>query len=273
MKDSLGGNPVVKSLSQTRRSAQDDTTRALTQSYEEVAKGKEKSGAVEYRETGSRKRKRSVRITRNDGPAPDVELPPGDRFRANVFIAIVDNLSAALDKRIDAYTPICKRFVFLHKLHTMSTEDIASSAATLVNAYPEHLEETLPAELVQFSAFVKPQFDTAAITDPCDRDHKCSMELQLFQIVSQPCIREAFVNEETMLRIYLSMLVTNCSGERSFSTLSRVENQLRTTMSDNRLNWLSLLLLSIESDLLRNIDFQDIIADFAQMKARKVKLQ
>lgn len=151
----------------------------------------------------------------------------------------------------------------------MSTEDIASSAATLVNAYPEHLEETLPAELVQFSAFVKPQFDTAATTD--SGDPKRCMELQLFQIVSQPGIREAFVNVETMLRIYLSMLVTNCSGERSFSTLSRVENQLRTTMSDNRLNWLSLL--SIESDLLRNIDFQDIITDFAQMKARKVKLQ
>lgn len=60
------------------------------------AKGKEKSGAAEYRETGSRKRKRSVRMTRNDGPAPDVELPPGDRFRTNVFIAILDNLSAAL---------------------------------------------------------------------------------------------------------------------------------------------------------------------------------
>ena len=36
MKDSLEGNPVVKSLSQTRWSAQLDATRALTQSYEEV---------------------------------------------------------------------------------------------------------------------------------------------------------------------------------------------------------------------------------------------
>ena len=84
----------------------------------------------------------------------------------------------------------------------------------------------------------------------------------------QTGIRETFPNVEITLRIYLSMFVSNCSGERSFSTLKRVKNVIRTSMNDERLN--SLVLLSIESDLLRSLDFSDIIADFASRKARKV---
>jgi hypothetical protein len=42
--------------------------------------------------------------------------------------------------------------------------------------------------------------------------------------------------------------VTNCEGERSFSTLSRVKNHLMSTMGQTRLS--SLSLLCIESGLI-----------------------
>ena len=58
------------------------------------------------------------------------------------------------------------------------------------------------------------------------------------------------------------------SGERSFSTLKRVKNGIRTRMSEDRLN--ALALLSIESDLLRSLDFADIITEFASLKARRM---
>jgi hypothetical protein len=63
-------------------------------------------------------------------------------------------------------------------------------------------------------------------------------------------------------------MVSNCSGERAFSKLKIIKNRLRTTLSQEKLNWLSLM--SIESDVLRSIDFRDIINDFANSKARKV---
>jgi len=65
------------------------------------------------------------------------------------------------------------------------------------------------------------------------------------------------------------MLVTNCSGERSFSVLSRVKNEIRTTMSNERLNALSLM--AIESNLVRSIDCESVIDRLASSKARKAK--
>ena len=73
-----------------------------------------------------------------------------------------------------------------------------------------------------------------------------------------------------MLRIYLTLMVTNSFGERSFSTMSRVKSHIRTSMSDDRLS--SLSLLCIESEMMRSIDFGDIVKDFAAKKARKVPM-
>ena len=51
--------------------------------------------------------------------------------------------------------------------------------------------------------------------------------------------------------MYMSLMVTNCSGERSFSKMSLrprpTKNKLRNKMTDARLN--ALELLSLESDL------------------------
>ena len=70
------------------------------------------------------------------------------------------------------------------------------------------------------------------------------------------------------LRLYLTISITNCEGERSFFTLSRVKNHLRTTMTQQRLQALSLV--CIESEVLQSIDFNDLINDFAIERLAKV---
>ena len=80
----------------------------------------------------------------------------------------------------------------------------------------------------------------------------------------------SFPNIEILLRIFLCMMVTNCTGERSFSKLKLIKSALRAAMLQRRLN--SLSILSIESDLLNQIDFDAIINDFAEKKCRKVIL-
>ena len=77
-----------------------------------------------------------------------------------------------------------------------------------------------------------------------------------------------FPNFLTVLRIYLTMLVTNCSGERSFSKLKLIFNRLRMSMTHSRMK--RLVLMSVECDLLRKIDFRELILDFANRKIRKV---
>ena len=66
---------------------------------------------------------------------------------------------------------------------------------------------------------------------------------------------------EIAFRIYL------CTGERSFSKLRRIKDESRTNMKQHRLTMLSIM--AIESDILRELSFNDIIFDFASMKTRK----
>jgi len=67
--------------------------------------------------------------------------------------------------------------------------------------------------------------------------------------------------------MFLSMMVTNCTGERSFSKLKLIKNELRSRMMQERLNCLSVM--SIESDVLESLNFDDVIRDFAESKTRK----
>ena len=74
-----------------------------------------------------------------------------------------------------------------------------------------------------------------------------------------------FPNVYVALRLFLTLPVSNCEGERSFSLLSRIKNELMTKMSQKRLKALSL----IESDLTA-LEFDDIVEDFARNRARKM---
>jgi len=66
------------------------------------------------------------------------------------------------------------------------------------------------------------------------------------------------------------MLVSNHSDERSFSALSLVKNEIRTTMPDERLSALSLI--AVENNLACSLDFESVINRFASSKAHKAKL-
>lgn len=68
--------------------------------------------------------------------------------------------------------------------------------------------------------------------------------------------------------MYLVLMVSNCSTERSFFKLKLLENRLRTFMIQERL--VNLAIMGIESDILRDIDFTSVINDFAAAKSRKV---
>ena len=72
------------------------------------------------------------------------------------------------------------------------------------------------------------------------------------------------------LKLYLTVAVSIASCERSFSKLKLIKSYLRSTMGESRLSALSIL--SIESDLVDTLSFDDIISEFALMKARRIQL-
>ena len=71
------------------------------------------------------------------------------------------------------------------------------------------------------------------------------------------------------LKLYFTVAVSIASCERSFSKLKLKKSYLRSTMGENRLS--ALAMLSIERDLVETLSFDDIISEFASMKALRIQ--
>ena len=164
----------------------------------------------------------------------------------------------SLAHRLSAYEELCSRFGFLGKLKSLSPVEIESSADNLVIVYKDDLEQCFGNELVQFVAFSNEFLK--------DADDNIGKEHFLYKLIIDKRVKCSFPNVEIALRMYLILMVTNCSGERSFSKLKYTKNMLR--MTKERVTHISLM--SIEYDILRETDFDDLIIDFAQRKGRKV---
>jgi len=77
-----------------------------------------------------------------------------------------------------------------------------------------------------------------------------------------------FPNACIAYRILLTIPVTVASAERSFSKLKLIKTYLRSTMSQDRLNGLAML--SIEKNMLEQLDYVNLIDIFASKTARRV---
>ena len=81
---------------------------------------------------------------------------------------------------------------------------------------------------------------------------------------------ESFPNACIAFRILLTILVTVAPApvERSFSKLKLIKSYLRSTMSQERLSGLAIL--SIENEMLAELECKNLICNFASQKARKI---
>ena len=105
------------------------------------------------------------------------------------------------------------------------------------------------------------------VTQMNSDDTKTSKELLMYRILLHDGLVETFPNVAVAFRIYLSLMVANYTGERSFSQLKRIKNECGTRINQERLEMLSLMF--IESVVTRQLSFDDIVEQFASQKSRK----
>ena len=94
--------------------------------------------------------------------------------------------------------------------------------------------------------------------------------LHVLNWIVETNIIDVFPNVYIANRLFLTIPITNCEAERSFSTLKRVKNMHRSTMVHSRLS--NIARLTIEAKFLETLDFSDVIAEFAGKKSRKKSL-
>ena len=174
------------------------------------------------------------------------------------FCSITDKLSTEMERRSQVYKDVSTQFSFLNNLR-LSEEEYSRCCNNLVSFYQEDLSIDIVGEVQQFQNYIHFKYEGKNT----DFTHA-----ELYDIIVQDQIRSVFPNLDTAFRIVLTFMLTNVSAERSFSQLKRIKNPHRTTMGQERLD--SLSLLCIEADVLRSVDFDDVIKDFAFAKSRTV---
>ena len=193
----------------------------------------------------------------------DTSISSRNKFLNSTFFVVIDKLEAELMFRLKAYQDVSNRFGFLKNLASTSLDEIRYSTHQLVTYYLNDLEDSVVEEFCQFVSFLESRNENFMVNS----DHKVSIECQMFTFLSKNNLQDIFPNVYITLQLYLCMMISNCSGERSFSKLSLIKNKMRSSMLQDRLNMLTLM--SIEHELLDKIDFSDVIRDFADKKLRK----
>ena len=137
---------------------------------------------------------------------------------------------------------------------------IVRDATALQQHYENDLEENFPEE------FEHIEFELNLKDDEGEPMENPSVKM-LYKILIDKKLVSTFPNVEVAMRIYLSLIVSNATGERTFSKLKLIKSEKRTCMVQSRLTCLSLM--SIENELLKNLDCEEIIDRFARAKCRK----
>ena len=96
---------------------------------------------------------------------------------------------------------------------------------------------------------------------------KSAKEMASFLIVENASLTTTYPDLCTAYTMYMTILLTVATVERSFFKLKLIKNFLRSSISQERLSGLALL--SIENERVKNLDFRKVIQQFASAKARR----
>ena len=188
--------------------------------------------------------------------APELRQTPAEKFRTGTFLVVIDSLDAELRKKCKCLHQCCRKVWPSAKVRRSSSRSSGEKCKMSARSIrPNDLEASLLDKLVQCLSFLNTEFaknalelDTATTTLNSSIP-TLSFDLSLSYLVSNN-LETVFPNTVIAFRIYLNMMVLNCSGERSFSKLKLLKNLLPFCMTQGRLN--SLAQVNNENNVLRN---------------------
>jgi len=174
---------------------------------------------------------------------------------------VCDRILNGLKERFDSIDEAAKDFSFLDGkfLFSMPTIQLKKHAMDFCIKYEKDIDKNeLILELDSFTQHAI-QLDNKLIDA---RSH------EILNFILKNSLQEAYPNIFTAYQIFLTLPVTSASCERSFSKLKLIKSYLRSTTKQTRLNDLSII--SIEHQVAKSIDYEDIIKEFASKKSRKI---
>ena len=88
------------------------------------------------------------------------------------------------------------------------------------------------------------------------------------------CSKMMYPNLDALFRTALTLPITSCESERSFSQLQLIKTARRSTMSESRLSSLSLMKINRDrcNELTTPCKIKTLVTEFAKANPKRIKL-
>jgi len=176
-----------------------------------------------------------------------------DYFKVSLFIPFLDSFISQLNDRFINHKEIIQGFQMLFPIEPL-TKQQAKLIENLVEFYANDLEDSLTV-LAEVKIWHHQVFKLRLETN--------LKMVTAIEVISN-CNNALYPNIYKLLTILLTLPVTSCEAERSFSTLKRIKTYLRNSTADNRLNGLAAL--NIHREI--KVDIDAVIKQLANKKRR-----
>lgn len=229
-----------------------------------IEKAKEFANNSEYDISLEFKRKRITRKKKlfdyecEDNPIEEGE----DRFRIEVFNKMLDSIISSTKTRFIGLQEHFKLFGFLYgikQLKDISENNLREKCENLAKALTDrstNKSDIDGCELLEEIEVFKEVIPSEINDTP-----------KLLQYIVSNNLNQIYPNLYIVLRICCTIPVSTATAEKSFSTLKLIKTYLRTSMSQERLTGLAVL--SIESRIAAELDYNEIIQQFSSKKSRQ----
>ncbi|XP_065645369.1 zinc finger MYM-type protein 1-like [Hydra vulgaris] len=167
---------------------------------------------------------------------------------------VFDSIITQIEWCFEAMSALSSDFDFLsgHSLSKILVDELKEKAANLSQIYKADLDfSDFQSEIASF------KYQAAAMMGNFEKS--CPIDILL--LIHNYSLTNAYPITAIAIRIFLTIPVTVATCERSFSKLKLIKNYMRSTMGQERFS--SLAIISIESEVANNIDFDDVISEFA----------
>ena len=181
------------------------------------------------------------------------------------MLECADRFLVELETRSKSAKEVAAMFESIQSKSLVSAteEELKISIPKLTSFYDELSESELTIEIPRLRRHLKAaKFDLERV--------KGWTALEILTFIAEWDFLESLPTLSLSLKLFLTLCLSVVSCERSFSKLKLIKNYLRSTMSQARLSGLAIL--SVENELAKNLNFDEIIDNFASLKARKTPL-
>ena len=207
-------------------------------------------------------RQRRIPRRYNDGCEDHVFTSPEELYRKEYYQAF-DVVIGELNRRFDVSS-----FTIMKEIENVLIQSFSGAQVLFSDQFNSLYSGELNLERLKLQLMMLPDLLKAANETEPITIRKVTSIGTIIDLMTMNSFSQSFLSEvNALLRIYLTVPMATATAERTFSSLRRLKTYLRSTMTQIRLN--NITLTYTHRDRLERVDLTDIAKKFISSNERR----